>query len=590
MRFKLRLDIENKILIPFMILTILPITILGIVSYWNGYQLLFNDRVKTQEMLLNESLQYIEMLDQEVQEDRISLEEGKKRAETYFSGTKRNNMAIFDSQGYIIGNSSFFTDELKAKVENSDRKILDRKKMRYIFADYPRWGWTVIFGIEKSFFLEELIEIQKYTLLLTIIFLVLSMQSIIFIAHHISKPIKYFAEVCKRIEKGNLKEKVNIQRRDEIGVLSKSFDNMLDQINSSTEKLIEMTKFNEDILKNIDIGIMTTDNGGRLLSINKSGREILKKYSDVSILDELIQQTLKTIQHKRKINKVMSISTAMGKSIYIDVSTSLLKKEDGNTYGAICSFNDITARKVLENNLVRVDRLASVGQFAAGLAHEIRNPLTGLKTGIQVIKNREIHQNDQSNVELLDGLTYEIDRINNLVSDLLDFSKPKLTVREKVKVKELIKKSLDLSKDGIKTKNIAVALEIDDATLYAYVDKSQTEQIFLNIINNAIEAMEPGGHLKIKVKSVILEKIPYIQINFKDNGSGIEDAILDKIFDPFFTTKAKGTGLGLVVVSKLVEENNGKIEIESKLSVGTKIKVYLPEYWGFENEDKSIDH
>lgn len=587
---KFKLDIENKILIPFMILIILPITILGIVSYWNGYQLLINDRVKTQEALLKDTILYIETIDEEVEGGRMSLEAGKAEALEYFQRAKRDNMAIMEDKSYVLTNSAIFSDDLTEKIEISTVKSLDAKNVQFIFEDYEKWGWTIIYSIDKSFFLEELISIQKYTLLLAIIFLVLSMQSIIFIAHHISKPIKYFAEVCKKIEIGNLKEKVDILRGDEIGVLANSFNHMIDQINASTGKLIEMTKFNEDILQNIDIGIMTTDNYGKMVTINTAGKEILKKHEDAKLLEELDRQILGTIKHQRKINEVLSISTSGGKAIFIDASTSLLKKEDGTIYGVICSFNDITDRKILENNIIRVDRLASVGHFAAGLAHEIRNPLTGLKTGIQVIRNREFNRNDLSNLELIDGITYEIDRINSLVAELLDFSRPKQTIRERAKIKDIIKKSLDLAKEGIIIKKISVGLIPGDDEYQVFVDKGQVEQIFLNIITNAIEAMDQEGHLTIRTEKILIDEVSFIQVDFEDDGTGIEEELLGKIFDPFFTTKTKGTGLGLVVVAKLVEENHGKIEIESTVNVGTKIKVALPEYWGFEHEDKSSDY
>ncbi|MEL7655626.1 MAG: HAMP domain-containing protein, partial [Bacillota bacterium] len=365
---KFKLDIENKILMPFMVLAILPITILGLVSYWNGYQLLFHDRVESQKALLNDAVVYLEMIDEEVQNHTITLNEAEERAEKYFLEMDRANMAIIDENGLIVGNPERYSDELINKILSSDKQMVDTRNGRYLFKKFDRWDWIIALSVNKSFFPEELIAIQKYALLLTIIFLVLSMQSIIFIAHHISKPIKYFAEVCKKIELGNMKEKVNINRGDEIGILANSFNHMIDQIDTSTEKLIEMTKFNEDILKNIHIGIMTTDNNGSLLTMNKSGEEILKRYEDVPIMKALEKKTIQTITDKMNINKVVSINSLNGKTIYIDVNTSLLIKEDGSFYGAICSFNDITERKILENNLVRVDRLASVGQFAAGLA------------------------------------------------------------------------------------------------------------------------------------------------------------------------------------------------------------------------------
>lgn len=582
---KLKFDIENKILIPFMVLIILPITILGLVSYWNGYQLLFNGSIKAQTSMLHDSIMYITSIDHEVSRGRITLEEGKSQAKDYFEQLNRKNMAIFDEKEYLVKKSALFTDELRDKIINSEQSVIDDSKTRYLVDRFNTWNWTVVYSVDKSFFPDELIEIQKYILLLTIIFLVLAMQASIIISHHISKPIKAFAEVCKKIENGSSREKVDIQRGDEIGILANSFNHMIDQINTSTDKLIEITKFNENILKTIDIGIATTEINGELSSINKAGKEILKKYSDVNILDELSRQTTRTIHHKRKLNRVISLSTSAGKPIYIDINTSLLKREDGSTYGAICSFNDITDRKMFENNIVRVDRLASVGQFAAGLAHEIRNPLTGIKTGIQVIMNREIKRNDTANIELMDGLTYEIDRINNLVTDLLDFSKPKKAAREKAEIQDIISKSLDLAKDGIAKKKINIRIEDGENPFYVFVDKGQVEQVFLNIITNAIEAMDINGQLAIQTYSLVVNNVPFIKISFIDNGCGIEESTINKIFDPFFTTKSKGTGLGLVVVSKLVQENDGKIEIESKFGEGTKIKVLLPEYWEDINEN-----
>jgi methyl-accepting chemotaxis protein len=147
----------------------------------------------------------------------MPLSEAKAKALEYFRKTERDNLAVLEGGQYAYNNSEAFSAELLRKIEQSPGQSLDYKNKKYIFQNFKEWDWTVVLWIDKSFFPEELISIQKYTLLLTIIFLVLAMQSIIFIAHHISKPIKYFAEVCKRIEIGNLREKVDISRGDEIG-------------------------------------------------------------------------------------------------------------------------------------------------------------------------------------------------------------------------------------------------------------------------------------------------------------------------------------------------------------------------------------
>lgn len=587
----MKFDIENKILIPFMTLSILPIIILGVVSYVNGYQLLFNDKVKNMESSLKEQIAYIEMLDDEVRSSKISLAEGKSEAEKHFKKLNKENFIILDGNHYVVNNSSLTTPNLEKISSSGSSHIFDKDNLLLIFDRYDPWNWTLVLGIDKSIFMDELLDIQKYTFLMAIIFLVFSMQSIIFIAHNISKPIKNFAEICKRIELNNLKEKISINRSDEIGVLAKSFNNMIDQLDSSAENLIEMKQYNDDILKNISIGIMTTDQDGLLLTINEAGTRIFEKYQNDNLISyELSKQLDNTIESRKSINRVIPVySNLNSKTIYLDVSTSLLKKDDEHIKGAICSFNDITERKTLENNIVRVNRLASVGEFAAGLAHEIRNPLTGIKTGIQVIKSRFTAENQRSSIDLADGITYEIDRINNLVTELLDFSKPQKSRHEWANVPDILNKTIELTKESMSRKNIVLNYSIRSEQSTTFVDKAQAEQIFINIISNAIDAMDDKGQLTIKIENADIEGLSYVLISFEDNGSGINEDVSEKIFDPFFTTKPKGIGLGLSVVSKLIEENRGRIEIESIKGVSTKFKVYLPvdlgEGYDYENPD-----
>ncbi len=583
----MKLDIENKILIPFMVLAIIPILIMGIISYWNGYQLLLNDKIMILENNLSESIAYMEILNEKVENGIMTINQGKAEARKYFSGIDKENMIILDGENTIFNNTNFNIDSLKNMISSEPGQVHNQNRLLFMHDTFDNWNWTFIFGIDKTIFSNELLRIQKYILLIAVISLVISMQAIIFIAHSISKPIKKFADICKRIEINNLKEKITINRSDEIGILANSFNNMIDQLNTSTEKLIEMKKFNESILKNIYIGIMTTDKNGKLISVNEAGQKIFDHYGNhKDIYDQLNKQINKTINEENNINTMITFNTVeKGRTLYFDVSTSLLKMENGQINGAICSFNDITRRKTLENNLVRVDRLASVGQFAAGLAHEIRNPLTGIKTSIQVIKNRVLNFTDQSSLELLDGIIYEIDRINNLVAELLDFSKPKKSQREKANLADILQKSLDLNKEGIIRKKIIVHQDVECIHLFVFVDRGQVEQIFLNIINNAIDSMDTHGHLNIKFENSFSDRIPFVIITFEDTGIGMDDNTIKRIFDPFYTTKTKGTGLGLSVVSKLVEENGGKMEIESVVNVGTKFKVFLPLYMEDANED-----
>lgn len=582
---KWKLDIENKILIPFMILIVMPLIIVGIVSYWNSYQLMLNESLKNHQDVLKSAVAYLEILDKDVENGMLTLEEGKSKAIAYFKNVSPENMAIVDDGEYVINSTGF---DILAQLKGTDlytTQKTENDNYVYTLESFENWNWTIILATDKSILSEDLVGVQKYTVLLIIIFLVLSMQAIIFIAHHISRPIKYFAEVCRKIEKGHLNERVDINRGDEIGVLANSFNNMIDHLKESTEKLLEMTRFNEDILKNIYTGIITTDNNGNIVTINEWGENVIKKYRDVDITDRLKVQISETIRNTKNINTVTEIQYSSGKSIYFDVSTSLLKKDNNSIYGAICSFNDITERKILETSIVKVDRLASVGQFAAGLAHEIRNPLTGIKTTMQVIKNRKLKSDDPSGSELLEGVIYEIDRINSLVTNLLDFSKPENAYCEVADVVEILKRSLALAREGVERKNIQVDLEVGPEDMLAFIDVRHGEQIFINIINNAIDAMDLQGHLKIKVGIIARNNLPYVETTIEDNGIGMDKETKDRIFEAFFTTKAKGTGLGMLVAAKLVEENRGHIELESELNMGSKFSIIFPLFRGGENNE-----
>lgn len=590
---KFRFDIENKILIPFTVLILLPILLLGFFSYWNGYGNLVENDTKYQTAQLKHILIYLEGMNEGVERGDYSRKKAENMAIRMMENADLNHVIVYGDKE--IFSSGLALDQKTAKlIGGKGPGNLEKGKNLYIYDTFKAWDWTIVFSIDKSIFREELISLQKNTLLLTIIFLVLSMQAIIIIAHNISKPIRHFADVCRRIEGGKMDEKISIKRNDEIGILSDAFDNMIDQINASTRKLIEITKFNEDILQSIKIGILTIEEDGKKVSTNSEYENIVHRYGDTQIETVLLKEMADTIQYKRFSNRILEFASKSFDAVYLDISITPIKREDGTSYGAICSVNDVTERKKMENNMIKADRLFLVGEFAAGLAHEIRNPLAGLKTGIQVIDNRLDKEKDQPVSELAKGLVYEIDRVNALVTDLLDFSKPQKPNKELVSIREIVEKSVDLAYDRGKKKHIALSFDVDAcAECYSFVDKRQVEQAFLNLINNSIDAVSEKGRVEVNMKVSTIGEKNYIEVNFLDNGAGISKEMKEKIFNPFFTTKDKGTGLGLTVTTKLIEENGGFIEIKDNMKNGKRngaiFSVYLLEHEGEMNENESFD-
>lgn len=235
--------------------------------------------------------------------------------------------------------------------------------------------------------------------------------------------------------------------------------------------------------------------------------------------------------------------------------------------------------------MYRADKLATLGQLSAGAAHEIRNPLTSIRSTIQYLKKS---LEDESNKRLVEELLEEVDRINDIIEGLLSFSKPGKVLKEKTDLNQLMLQTLHLIETTAKKRNIEIEYEFNSAENFLRADPSQLKQVFLNIIMNSIHAIDEGGKIGISVtlqkKTEPYSEKPqdYFYIIFHDNGTGIPQKNLEHIFDPFFTTKKDGTGLGLSISYGVVQQHGGEIEIESVSNEenpenpGTKVSITLP--------------
>ncbi|MBN2415075.1 GAF domain-containing protein [bacterium] len=229
--------------------------------------------------------------------------------------------------------------------------------------------------------------------------------------------------------------------------------------------------------------------------------------------------------------------------------------------------------------MFRADRLASIGQIAAGAAHEIRNPLTSMRSTIQYLHKK---QTDPEQSEMLTEVLSEVDRIDEIIQGMLSFAKPAKLQKEEIDLVRLIQQVEKLIASTARKNGVTIEFRQEEAEGLVDADPSQIKQVFLNIILNAIQALENGGHIGIMLDRARSEKQPdreYCRIRFRDNGPGIPDDKLDQIFDPFFTTKKEGTGLGLSICYGIVQRHDGEIEINSICGgehSGTTVSVLLP--------------
>ncbi|NRD80411.1 PAS domain S-box protein [Bacillus sp. BRMEA1] len=254
------------------------------------------------------------------------------------------------------------------------------------------------------------------------------------------------------------------------------------------------------------------------------------------------------------------------------VSTTIIPflNEQGKPYQYLAIRYDITERKRQEEVIHRQDKLAAVGQLAAGVAHEIRNPLTSMKGYTEFL---QLDEQDPERLEFLNIILDEIERVNTIVEDFMVLAKPKAVDLEEKNVVPVIKNVVSLLEFEARKKNVRLYFDSNQEIIQIDCDENRLKQVFLNFIKNGIEAMPNGGDLHVKIKV----HDHNVHISIQDTGVGIPQEKLKKLGEPFFTTKKNGNGLGLMVSFKIIESHNGKVFVESEPNKGTTFNILLPE-------------
>jgi len=262
-------------------------------------------------------------------------------------------------------------------------------------------------------------------------------------------------------------------------------------------------------------------------------------------------------------------STNDGRNLTLEFSSSILKNSEGEIEGYIIIFQDITEVKELEKRLRTSEKMALMGQLAAGLAHEIRNPLSAISGVIEVLSDEVKPTED--NTHLLNVVTQEVQRLNLLVEDFLLFARPIQKPEVSVDISQVIDKTVELFSSATHRNGLQLVVNTEKE-LYVQVDPYRLKQVIWNLLLNAIQAMPNGG--KIVVEAHLEEGDVVIKV--LDEGCGINEGVIPRIFEPFFTTKGGGTGLGLAIVKRVVEGHDGRINVISSEDKGTAFIITLP--------------
>lgn len=353
------------------------------------------------------------------------------------------------------------------------------------------------------------------------------------------------------------------------------------------EALLNEKKFSEDVLNSSISGILTVDVYGRVTSLNPAAENILGIKKE-NTLNQYIGDTLASIPHiVEMLGKTLHgtenkececlLEKDNGGKIILSISSAPIFEDAGSTIGVLFLMQDITGEREREDYLQRVNRLVSLGELAAGVAHEIRNPLTGIGVVLDILKGRKRLLKTDKN--LLDEAMNEIERLEKLISDLLDFARPKEFNFEPVDINEVVKSITFLIGEQCNNQGIRLITRYGGNIPKAYMDYEKIRQGLLNIMINAIKAMPGGGELTIETSGngpFAASDNRFITVIVKDTGSGIPEFAKERIFDPFFTTHHEGTGLGLSITHSIVKEHGGSIMFDSEEGIGASFVVSLP--------------
>lgn len=355
------------------------------------------------------------------------------------------------------------------------------------------------------------------------------------------------------------------------------------------DKVSNLKMYNENIINSIPSGVITTNLNGNLITFNKSAEFIFGITAEkviglpASVLfDKCKEKKFDIINSIRNSENLLNYEITLEKNptefVVLSISTSILKDAKNRVIGTVIAVEDLTEKKLLENQIKRAEQLSALGEMSAGIAHEIKNPLTSIRGFTQLLPKKINDKEFQK--KYIDVVSTEVDRLNEIVERLLTFARPRISGFHACNLNDVLKHTISLLYYQISRAKIELNSNLTNIA-EIYGDGQQLEQVFINIIINAIQAMEKGGKIDISTGTIIKKELDskyreYAVVKIADTGKGITEEEIKKLFNPFYTTKEQGTGLGLSISNQIIEEHKGTIEVNSRLGKGTTFTICIP--------------
>jgi polar amino acid transport system substrate-binding protein len=353
------------------------------------------------------------------------------------------------------------------------------------------------------------------------------------------------------------------------------------EVDRQVKEVEQSNLFKEHIINSIFSGLMTFSTQGIMMSVNEHVEKICKcdpqayigqVFSEIPMCAFIDKDLFKSIPqtHGRVFNQESTLEID-GAIRVIEYNMSPIIDKSEKLCGITVTFLDITLRRQNEAQIRRKDKMESLGKLTANIAHEIRNPLTSIKTYIELLPKKI--DNAAFRTQLMQDVPAVISRLNDLITELLEYAKPRLPNRETFNLIRPVEEVMHLIEGELIKHRVDYHVDVEDR-LEVYFDVQQLKQVLINLLINSIDAVKTREGARIELSAY--PKAPYVVLEVKDNGIGISEEDIKQIFEPFFTNRQSGTGLGLSIAHQMIEENGGHISAQSSLGEKTTMTLYLP--------------
>lgn len=477
--------------------------------------------------------------------------------------------------------------EGKTGIEEYNSSLTGSKHL-ISYAPIERIGWSIGLEVDRN---EYILDLKNYFggyffIAFAMFFIAAILGSFFF--RGISKPIISLSQNAEKIAAGKFGEVVNIQSRDEIGALATSLNAMSLAVKEHMENLIKSKTQLETVLNSIKGFLSIRSLDYRILMVNSAGN----KFAQEKGKEIIGARCYEYFEGRREPceNCPMAKTLITGKEAFAELVSANeifhvwsfpVFNLQGELEEIVVYSTNVTEKIVLEREFYQKEKLAGIGQIAAGVTHELKNPLAVIKGSAyllrEALKDEQLKEETQEEVlQTIKEIDNSVNRAEKIIYNLLDFSRRSELKKEKIDLASLIDQVLILEKKTIVEHDIETSVEFIPRPLVVYGILDSMKQVFLNLINNALDAMPNGGYLKIY--GTEMESEGKVKIQITDTGSGISKEFQEQIFQPFFTTKPRGmgTGIGLWIVKNEIQKHGGEIQIISEEGKGTRVTIILP--------------